>query len=73
MPKKIVKNYADKLLDRFTENTQIILISYDNFDLNTTFHPDDLVSFFPQNRNWIKELQPSLILPEKNNYFYISK
>jgi len=73
MPKKIVKNYADKLLDRFTENTQIILISYDNFNLNTTFHPDDLVSFFPQNRNWIKEVQPSLILPERNNYFYISK
>jgi putative sugar O-methyltransferase len=72
MPKKIVKNYIDKLLDRFTEHTQIILISYDNFNLSTTFHPDDLVSFFPQNINWIKERKPSLILPERNNFFYIS-
>ena len=47
MPKTVVKNYA-KNIERILSKTNgsISLISYDNFDLNTTFHPDELISFF---------------------------
>ncbi len=47
MPKTVVQNYA-KNIERILSKTNgsISLISYDNFDLNTTFHPDELISFF---------------------------
>ena len=44
MPKNAVKNYI-KYVKKFNSK-QISLISYDNFDLNTTFDPKDLSNFF---------------------------
>lgn len=44
MPQKVVKNYV-KYVHKF-QSKQISLISYDNFDLNTTFDPALLNNFF---------------------------
>jgi len=51
MPRFIVANYADHLakLARF-ESTAVVMLSYDAFDLSTTFHPDLLPGFFPSRR-----------------------
>ena len=44
MPKKIVKNYV-KFIRKF-KTKEISLISYDRFDLKTTFNPEELNIFF---------------------------
>jgi len=44
MPKKIVENYV-KFIHKF-KTKEISLISYDRFDLNTTFNPEELNIFF---------------------------
>ena len=44
MPEKVVKNYI-KYVNKF-QSKQISLISYDNFDLNTTSDPTLLNNFF---------------------------
>ena len=44
MPKKIVENYV-KFIRKF-KTKEISLISYDRFDLNTTFNPEELNIFF---------------------------
>jgi len=47
MPKKVIENYA-KYLKKNNTN-QISLISYDSYDLKTTFKPELLNSFFDNN------------------------
>lgn len=44
MPEKIIKNYV-KYVNKFNSK-QVSLISYDNFDTNTTFDPRLLTNFF---------------------------
>ena len=44
MPKKIVENYV-KFIRKF-KTKEISLVSYDSFDLNTTFNPEELNIFF---------------------------
>ena len=44
MPKKIVENYV-KFIRKF-KTKEISLVSYDRFDLNTTFNPEELNIFF---------------------------
>ena len=44
MPKKIVENYV-KFIRKF-KTKEISLVSYDRFDLNTTFNPEELNFFF---------------------------
>ena len=44
MPRKIVENYV-KFIRKF-KTKEISLISYDRFDLNTTFNPEELNIFF---------------------------
>ena len=44
MPRKIVENYV-KFIHKF-KTKEISLISYDRFDLNTTFNPEELNIFF---------------------------
>jgi putative sugar O-methyltransferase len=48
MPSFVVLNYASWLnrLSNFAD-TSIVMITYDCFDLGTTFHPDTLPGFFP--------------------------
>jgi putative sugar O-methyltransferase len=74
MPKNVVKNYATNF-NRFpnSEKSKIALITYDGFDLNTTFHPDELTSFF-QNRNFekfTKELYLKTDAFTKKSIFYV--
>ena len=47
MPKKIVNNYV-KFIRKF-KTKQISLISYDAFDLKTSFNPEELNTFFDNN------------------------
>ena len=48
MPQSVVANYANRVreLARF-ESTAVVMLSYDSFDLSTTFDPDLLPGFFP--------------------------
>jgi putative sugar O-methyltransferase len=48
MPQFVVSNYADKLarLSQF-ESATVLMLTYDCFDLRTTFDPELLPSFFP--------------------------
>ena len=56
MPEKVVKNYV-KFVNKF-ETKEISLISYDNFDKNTTFDPKLLSKFFDDKLNisWKNQL-----------------
>lgn len=56
MPKKIVKNYV-KYIKKF-KIKDISLISYDKFDLSTTFNPENLQELFDIKLNifWKKDL-----------------
>ena len=56
MPKEVVKNYINYIKKFKTKD--ISLISYDNFDLNTTFNPELLAEFFDfkLNVSWKKDL-----------------
>ena len=49
---KIIKNYVD-FLEKF-KTKEISLISYDNFNTQTTFNPEELNNFFDNklNVNW---------------------
>ena len=53
MPENIVKNYI-KYVNKF-KSKQISLISYDNFDLNTTLDPNLLSNFFDNKLNIFKK------------------
>ena len=44
MPKKVVQNYS-QFIKKF-KTKEISLLSYDHFDLKTTFNPEELNSFF---------------------------
>ena len=52
MENKIIKNYVD-FLEKF-KTKEISLISYDNFNTQTTFNPEELNNFFDNklNVNW---------------------
>ena len=56
MPKEVVKNYINYIKKFKTKD--ISLISYDNFDLSTTFDPELLSEFFDfkLNISWKKDL-----------------
>ena len=49
MPKKVVENYV-KYIKKF-KTKEVSLISYDNFDLQTTFNPEELNNFFDNKLN----------------------
>ena len=56
MPKEVVKNYINYIKKFKTKD--ISLISYDSFDLRTTFNPEHLLEFFDfkLNVSWKKDL-----------------
>ncbi len=68
MPKEVVKNYA-KFIRKFNTR-EISLISYDNYDLKTTFNPEELNDFFDDSLNvsWKK----TLIESYKKNLIYLT-
>ena len=49
MPKKVIKNYVG-FIKKF-KTKEISLISYDNFDTQTTFNPEELNNFFENKLN----------------------
>ena len=65
MPKEVIKNYI-KFIKKF-KTKEISLVSYDNFDLKTTFNPEELNEFFDSKLkiswedNLIKEYNRKLI------------
>ena len=68
MPEKIVKNYI-KYVNKF-KTKQISLISYDNFDLNTTLDPNLLSNFF--DNKLIIEKKNHLINEYKRKEIYLT-
>ena len=65
MPKIVIKNYA-KFVKKF-KTKEISLIYYDNFNLTTTFNPEELNEFFDNKlkisweNNLIEEYKRKLI------------
>ena len=56
MPKRVIENYV-KFIRKF-KTKEISLISYEIFDLKTTFNPEELNTFFNNELNisWKKTL-----------------
>ena len=56
MPKKVVENYS-KFVKKF-KSKEVSLVSYDGFDLDTTFNPEELNEYFDNNLkiSWEKNL-----------------
>jgi hypothetical protein len=61
MPKVVIKNYI-KFLKKF-KTKEISLISYDDFDRNTTFDPEELNDFF---ENKLKVSYKNRLIEESN-------
>ena len=69
---EILENYAKNLARISTNKTLYNFISYDKFDLKTTFHPDLIPDYF-KNVKFEKLRYPSLVKDEQKNYFYCGK
>jgi len=54
-----------------SEKSNLILISYDGFDLKTTHHPNTLPGLFPE-RNFKKYNLSSILDENRQNSFYVS-
>jgi len=73
MTPSTVANYAKNLARIRTNRTVYNFISYDKFDLKTTFHPDLIPDYFTDVR-FQKSRHPSLIKGDgRENYFYFGK
>lgn len=72
MPKTVVKNYVDKF-NGFTgsKDAAIALTTYDGFDLNTTFHPSELPTFFKDRKFDYFEVD-TLLDSSRKNLFFVS-
>ena len=68
MPKKVVENYV-KYIKKF-KTKEVSLISYDNFDLQTTFNPEELNNFFDNKLNI--EWKSTLIEGYKRKLIYLT-
>lgn len=68
MPKKVINNYVNYIKKFKTK--EISLISYDRYDLKTTFNPEELNSFF--NKELSVSWKNSLIEEEKRKLIYLT-
>jgi hypothetical protein len=50
MPEAVVRFYSEQVTRLLAPKSSVTLLSYDCYDLNTTFHPDKLPGFFPELR-----------------------
>ena len=69
MPENVIQNYAEqveKILSK--DNSSISLVSYANYDLNTTIDPVNLPKFFTKPA--LEEIIP-ILTPSSSNYHYI--
>ena len=71
MPEKTVQMYIKNINRMLSKknNSSIALVSYDGFELNTTFDPDNLTGFFEKKMS--KRVIGSLFNPDRN-YFYFT-
>ena len=72
MSPEIVKNYAEKFSNIGTKESTYNFITYDEFDLETTFEPDQIQKIF-FDVEFEKLKYPVLGDSERKNYFYIGK
>ena len=72
MSPEIVKNYAEKFSKIATKESVYNFITYDKFDLETTFQPDKIQELF-FNIEFKKLVHPLLEDSERESYFYIGK
>ena len=72
MTPEIITNYAKNLTRIRTSKSLYNFISYDKFDLKTTFHPDSLLDFF-NDVTFQKSRHPSLDEDGLKYYFYLGK
>ena len=72
MPKNVVKNYVSKF-NKFPKsiNTAIALTTYDGFNLNTTFHPNELPKFF-KDRKFDYFKVDRFLNSSRKNFFFVS-
>jgi len=72
MPKKIIQNYVDKF-NKFpdSKNSAVALNTYDNFELNSTLHPNELPLFFKERKFENFEVE-KLLESSRKNYYYVS-
>ena len=68
MPKTVISNYV-KFIKKF-KTKEISLISYDNFDLKTTFNPEELNNFF--DNQLVVSWQNLLIEEYKRKLIYLT-
>lgn len=70
MPVKVVCNYAKHIERLMAVNSGLIaLVSYDRFDLSSTFDPDNLPGYFSSS---FAKIERNTIVPGRSNYYYIS-
>lgn len=67
---EIIKNYAKNFARIGTKNSIYIFTSYDNFDVNTTLHPDLIPELFPD-INFNKSKQPVIFSESREDYVMI--
>lgn len=72
MPKPIVANYANYIQKYLKQQGTgcVSLVSYDGFNLSTTFHPNELKEFF---KGKVEEQTYSILRPGRSNFHYVIK
>jgi putative sugar O-methyltransferase len=69
MPKNIVSNYAKKVEAKMAKtNSAISMVSYDGFDLATTFDPEKLPTFFTKPA---EEFSVPTLSPQRSNFHFV--
>ena len=69
MPENIVSNYAKKVEARMAKtNSAISLVSYDGFDLATTFDPEKLPAFFTKPA---EKFSVPTLSPQRSNFHFV--
>lgn len=70
MPKNVVRNYTDSISNVLSAEGMVLLSSYGNFKLSSTFDPDELADYFKF--PFIK-YRKNLILTSEEQRFYVGK
>lgn len=71
MPEPVVANYAGHVERLLRRDGMVALVSYDDFDPATTFHPDRLPSFF---KGEFERFQaPMVTSPGTVNFYYLRR
>jgi putative sugar O-methyltransferase len=74
MPKKIVENYGKCIKSLMSKNGCISLISYDNFELATTYDPTDLPILLNLKKEKLKEFKiPRALCKSRLDYYMTCK